>query len=143
MNRNLKIQNPEISGDETMITPDRLYQYLNQQDNRRKPHEILFSAIINLLLDDESATMISDVFFPRVGGKDHDRMIRIIENFPTWDKIVLYGTKILSGDIIEGKSNYFKNSADIPFNKVKSIRVKIIRSSPLLFIKAILCIGRP
>ena len=69
MNRNLKIQNPEIYSNENIITPDRLYQYLNKQDNRRKPHEILFSAIINLLLDDESATMISDVFSQEWGKR--------------------------------------------------------------------------
>ena len=62
---------------------------------------------------------------------------------PTWDKVILYGAKIISGDIIKGNGSIFKSAYKIPFNETKKIKIKLIRSKGLFLVKSLLNIGRP
>lgn len=143
MNKNLRIDSKEIYSNESVITPDRLDSYLNKQENRLKFHERFFSSIINILLDDESSAKVVDGLFERIGGKDFNKLVYAISSLPTWDKVILYGTKIISGDIRKSDNSIFRTNYGIPFKDIKKIKIKIVRSKGLSLIKSILAIGRP
>ncbi len=143
MNNNLAIDSEEIYNHPDVIPPDRLNSYLGRQETRLKPYERFFSSIISILLDDESSGKIIDGLFKKLGGKSHKELVKAVSQLPTWDKIKLYGTKILSGDVRRSDNNIFKSSYGIPFQKIKRIRVRITRSKGVFLVKSLLSIGRP
>ena len=70
-------------------------------------------------------------------------MINAISSLPTWDKVILHGTKIISGDVRKRSLSIFKSSYGIPFEQVKTINIGIIRSKGIFLVKSVLAIGRP
>jgi hypothetical protein len=144
MNKKLDIQSLVIAKNFDVITPDRLDEYLNAQNNQLKFHEKLLSSVIGLLLDEELKGKVLDgLAIERVGGEHHDRLIQVMTQLPTWDKIFLHGTKILSGDIIKSSVNIYADPRRLPFDRIKEIRVKLVKSKWLGLIKALLRVGRP
>jgi len=143
MNRNLAIHSEDIYNDPKVIPPDRLEHYLGRQENRLKPHERFFASIISLLLEDETSSKIVDGLFKRLGGKNYKQLISAISGLPTWDKVILHGTKIISGDIRKSDQSIFKSAYGIPFNQVKTIKIGIVRSKGLFLVKSLFSIGRP
>ncbi len=145
MNTNLEITDSAISKNPDVVTPDRLQDYLGQQDNKLKPHEKLFSSVIGLLLDEELKGKVLEVLdIERVGAAQHDKLVQEIGNLATWDKIFLHGTKILSGDIINRDiSNIYRYPQQIQINQVKEVRVGFIKSKWWGLAKAFFKLGRP
>jgi hypothetical protein len=143
MNRKLAIHSEDIYNDPKVIPPDRLDHYLGRQETRLKPHERFFASVISLLLDDETSSKIVDGLFKRLGGKDYKRLINSISGLPTWDKVILHGTKIISGDVRKSDRSIFKSAYGIPFDQVKTIKNGIIRSKGIFLVKSVLTIGRP
>lgn len=107
MNPKLTISNENIRNSPYVITPEKLTRYLDKQKGT-KSHERFFSSIINLLLEHEVASQLIDGLFSRVGGKDFSSILNIIDELATWDKVNLYGSKILIGDIKRSKVNIYK-----------------------------------
>jgi hypothetical protein len=146
MNPKLNIASLVIAKNFDVVTPDRLEAYLGRQDNQLKPHEQLFASVIGLLLDEELKGKVLDgLEIERVGGEHHDRLIQEIGKLATWDKILLHGTKILSGDIIDRSiPHIFTNYTDrLPIEITKEIKVGFVRSKWWGLLKAFLKIGRP
>jgi hypothetical protein len=144
MNKKLDIQSLVIEKNFDVITPERLDEYLSAQNNQLKFHEKLLSSVIGLLLDEELKGVVLDgLAIERVGGENHERLIQVIGQLPTWDKIFLHGTKILSGDIIKSSANIYADPRQLPFDRIKEIRVKLVKSKWWGFIKALLRVGRP
>jgi Nuclease-related domain len=145
MNSNLEITDLAISRNPDVVTPDRLQDYLGQQDNKLKTHEKLFASVIGLLLDEELKGKVLDgLSIERVGGEHHERMIQEIGMLATWDKIFLHGTKILSGDIINRDiASIYRYPQQVKINQVKKIQVGFVKSKWLGLAKAFLKIGRP
>jgi Nuclease-related domain len=143
MNPKLQIRSPKIAESADVITPDRLETYLNSQNAKLKFHERLFSAVIGVLLDDETKGKILDgVGIELVGGEKHERLVQAIRELGTWDKIFVHGTKILSGDIWRNSPvNIFTNHQSL--EGVKTIQVRFTKSKWLGFFQALLKIGRP
>lgn len=141
MNSRLSIESPEIYNNPDVVTPDKLNDYLNNQKTQLEPHQKMFASIISLILDSESSSKIIDGLFSRLGGKDHTKIVQFINELPTWDKIKLFGTKILSGDII--RDNIYSSAYKVPFEKIKKIKIRIVRSEGLFLVKSILKLGRP
>jgi Nuclease-related domain len=148
MNPKLKIASLKIARNANVITPERLETYLSQQDNQLKTHEQLFSSVIGLLLDEELKGKVLDgLAIERVGGEHHDRMIQEIAKLATWDKIFLHGTKILSGDLMDRSiPNLFSDASDprqLPLDRAKEIRIRLMKSRWWGLLKAFFKIGRP
>jgi len=143
MNKNLAIDSKEIYSSPHVIPPDRLDSYLSRQKNRFSLSQKFFASVINLLLDEESSSKIIGGLFKRLGGHTHKQLIQEIKVLQTWDKVVLYGTKILSGDIYKSDKNIFKVVYKVPFKETKKIKVRIIRNKVLYLAKSIMAIGRP
>ena len=146
MNPKLKIASMAIAKNPDVVTPNRLEEYLDRQNNQLKAHEKLFSSVIGLLLDEELKGKVLDgLAIDRVGGIHHDRLIQEVGKLATWDKIFLYGTKILSGDIIDRSiPNLFRRYPNhLPLDRAKEIRISFVKSKWLGLIKAFLRIGRP
>jgi len=141
MNSRLIIESSEIYNNPDVVTPDRLNDYLNNQKTQLEPHQKMFASIISLILDSESSSKIIDGLFSRLGGKDHIKIVQFINEIPTWDKIKLFGTKILSGDII--RDNIYSSAYKVPFEKIKKIKIRILRSEGLFLAKSLLKLGRP
>jgi hypothetical protein len=143
MNPKLQIRSPIISESADVITPDRLETYLNSQNAKLKFHERLFSAVIGVLLDDETKGKVLDgIGIELVGGEKHNQLVQAIRELGTWDKVFLHGTKILSGDIWRSSPvNIFMTHQSL--DGVKTIQVRFIKSKWLGFFKALLRIGRP
>ena len=144
MNPKLEIQSREIKNHPDIITPDRLEEYLVTQNNRLKPHERFLDSVIGIILDDETKGKVLDGFsIERVGGEKHELAIDLIEKLPTWDKIFLRGTKILSGDVHLRESTIYADSFNIPFRDIKEIRISFQESKMLGFLKALFRFGLP
>ena len=141
MNSGLKIDNAEIYNHPDIITREKLDEYLNNQKSQLDSHQRFFDSVISLILDNESSAKVIDGLFSRLGGKDHKKVVSFVNELPTWDTIKLYGTKILSGDIV--RDNIYQSAYRVPFDKIKKIKVKIIRSENLLLANSLLKIGRP
>jgi Nuclease-related domain len=145
MNSNLEITNSAIARNPDVVAPDRLQDYLGQQDNKLKPHEKLFASVIGLLLDEELKGKVLDgLAIERVGGERHERLIQEIGMLATWDKIFLHGTKILSGDIINRDiANIYRYPNRVQINQVKEVQVGFVKSKWLGLAKAFFKVGRP
>lgn len=145
MNSNLEITDSAISKNPDVVTPDRLQDYLSQQNNKLKPHEKLFASVIGLLLDEELKGKVLDgLSIERVGGERHDRIVQEIGMLATWDKIFLHGTKILSGDIINRDiASIYRYPNRVQINQVKKVQVGFVKSKWLGLAKAFFKIGRP
>lgn len=144
MNPKLRILSPGIMNHPDVITPDRLEAYLSAESNKLKTHERFLSSVIGLLLDHETKGKFLDgLSIRRVGADGHERMIRALRELPTWDKVFLRGTKLLSGDVVPGPRNIFKDRRGIPFGRVKEARVVFPASKWASLAKAVLKIGRP
>ena len=141
MNRNLKIEDHEISEHPDVVTPDRLDAYLDSEDSSMEPYQRLFASIMSLLLDSESSGKLIDGIFSRIGGKDHERLLSFLRELPTWDRIHLYGTRVLVGDIIH--NTIYQSAYKVPFEKIRKIKVRIARKSGVFLAKSLLRIGRP
>lgn len=143
MNKNLAIDSEEIYNSNAVIPPDKLDTYLGKQKNSLAPHQRFFASIINIILDEESSGKVIDGLFKRIGGHQHKQLIHEINTLPTWDKVVLYGTKVLSGDVIKSDKNIFKSAYKVPFDRTQKIKIRILRSKSLFLVKSVLNIGRP
>lgn len=143
MNKNLVIDSPEIYNDSRVIPPDQLDKYLSKQETRLKMHERFFASVIKLLLDKEVSQKIIGGLFDILGKKDFRRLIDVISALPTWDKVVLHGTKIISGDVRKSDRHIFKSAYKIPFDKIKKIKIRFVRSKGLFLAKSLLNIGKP
>lgn len=144
MNPKLKIQSAEIERHPDVVMPDRLGGYLDSQNNKLKTHERFLSSLIGVILDDETKGKVLDgLSIKRVGEENHDRLVELIRELPTWDKVFLRGTKILSGDVLARESNFYADVQNVPFNDIKEIRVSFSESKSLGFLKAALRIGKP
>ncbi len=143
MNPKLRICSPAIAEHPDVITPERLETYLSSQDAKLKLHERLFSAVIGVLLDDETKNKVLDgVGIELVGGSKHQQLLKYLRELGTWDRAFLRGTKIISGDVrMRSSANIFMDS--ISLDGVKSITVRYVRSKWLGFFKALFRIGRP
>jgi Nuclease-related domain len=143
MNPKLRICSPAIAEHPDVITPERLETYLSSQDSKLKLHEQLFSAVIGVLLDDETKNKVLDgVGIELVGGGKHEKLLKYLRELGTWDRVFLRGTKIISGDVrTRSSTNIFMDS--ISLDRVKSIRVRYVQSKWLGFFKALFRMGRP
>ncbi len=144
MNPKLRIQSEVIERHPDVITPDCLGDYLDAQTNKLKTHERFLSSLIGVILDDETKGKVLDGFsIKRVGDENHDRLIALIKELPTWDKVFLRGTKILSGDVLARESDFYADIQDVPFKDIKEIRVSFTESKSFGFLKATFRIGKP
>ncbi|MFW5758855.1 MAG: hypothetical protein ACOCYO_09250 [Bacteroidota bacterium] len=143
MNNNLRIESKEIYNSAYVIPPDQLDAYLANQKNRVAPHKRFISSVVDILLDEESSKKFKNGFIQKIGGEDHRKLIYDIMKLPTWDKVYLYGNKVLTGDILKSEPNIFKSTYKVPFRDTHRIKVRLVRSKSSLFVKSVLTVGRP
>ena len=140
-NQGLKISSDSIINNPNVVIPNRLIGYLSKQNPQLEPHQRFFSSIISILLEEEVAGKIIDGLFDRLGGDKHKSLIREISKLKTWDHIHLYGSRVITGDIV--KYNIFSRSPRTHFNNIGTIKVNIVRNKAIGLVKALTKFGRP
>jgi hypothetical protein len=142
MNPNLTILSRAISGNRNVITPDRLMTYLERQGQHSPSiqHRV-FAAAIHMLLEEEAANKITDGLFGRLGGAAHALLLHELGTLPTWDRIYLYGSRVLLGHIIH--TDLFADGMVTPHERRGSIHIKLVRNRLLGLVNAILKFRRP
>ncbi len=98
LNRNLTVD-WAIGNNPDVIVPSKLHNYLAQQKSASTSQNLVCS-VIEYCLSQENAQLVVDGLFGRVTQEKFHQTVKLIEELPTWDKLVLNGTRILKGDLL-------------------------------------------
>lgn len=101
MNERLVLE-PSIKNDPFVIPRNRLNNYLTTQRGSSFGERFLYS-IIEACLDFENSKIVIDGLFKAMPQKYVSKIKKNLASLGTWDKIGLYGQKILTGDVLKIK----------------------------------------
>jgi len=99
MNQNLSIS-PGIASNPDVVPWDRLNDYLATQRGASYAERFVHS-VIQMCLDSEKSSLVLDGLFHSMNKRHFDTAIEIFSTLETWDKVVLHGGKVLSGDCLK------------------------------------------
>jgi hypothetical protein len=99
MNHNLDIEN-RIQSNPCVVTPKRLNKYLNSHKGTKLTENIIHS-LIEFCLDFEKSKIIIEGLFKAMPKKYYKKACRLLENLGTWDRVGLFGQRILTGDVLK------------------------------------------
>lgn len=98
LNKNLALEQ-SIANNPDVITLGKLAGYLGQQ-KRASTGQNLVCSVIEYCLSQEKAELIVDGLFGRMTQEKFGQMVDLIDSLPTWDKLMLNGTRVLKGDLL-------------------------------------------
>jgi hypothetical protein len=99
MNNKLTID-PVISNNPNVVPHYKIQKYLNRQKGANWGERVLYS-IVEICLAQEKSKIVLDGMFNSLSGNDIRKMKELFINLPTWDKLGLYGEKVINGDAIK------------------------------------------
>ena len=99
MNNRLAIDS-RISNNPNVVPHHKIQKYLNHQKGANWGERVLFS-IVEICLAQEKSKIVLDGLFNSLNREDLGKMKELFMNLPTWDKLGLYGEKIINGDAIK------------------------------------------
>jgi hypothetical protein len=95
MNPNLALP-PSIGNHPDVITRDKLAAFLDGQQ-RAGLAERVFRSVIEFCLGGEAAHGLTGA----LGGASFAALVKCVGDIPTWDRLRLYGGKVLTGDVYD------------------------------------------
>jgi hypothetical protein len=98
LNRNLRLD-WAIANNPDVITLAKLGSYLGQQ-KRATVSQNIVCGVIEYCLSQENAQLVVEGLFGRVTQEKFHQTVSLIDQLPTWDKVMLNGTRILKGDLL-------------------------------------------
>jgi hypothetical protein len=114
MNQNLRISS-SIESNSDVVPCYRLNNYLSAQKGASYAERFIHSAI-EMCLDSEKSNLVLDGLFHAMHSKNFEIARNTISKLETWDKVVLYGGKVLTGDCLK----LFADSSPINFKSLPS-----------------------
>lgn len=99
MNDKLTID-PRISKNLNVVLHHEIQKYLNRQKWANWGERVLYS-IVEICLAQEKSKIVLNGLFNSLNGNDIRKMKELFMNLPTWDKLGLFGKKIINGDAIK------------------------------------------
>ena len=144
MNKNLRLDK-SIASDPDVIPYKKLNAYLSTQKGATFTERFLHS-VVEFCLDSEKSSIVLDELFDSLNKKTFEDMQKQLMKLQTWDKVVLHGGRILTGDVLvlnlESKSikmKSLKNNTEYPLkwnrSKIFGLLQAIITTFPLGKIK--------
>jgi hypothetical protein len=91
---------PIIANNPNVVPPDRLDDYLATQKGSSFAERIIHS-IIEICLDLEKSETIVEGLFRAMPSRLFKKIKKLFCNLGTWDKVGLYGDKVLTGDVLK------------------------------------------
>lgn len=98
LNRNLSVD-WAIANNPDVIIPSKLHNYLAQQRSNSTAKNLVCS-VIEYCLSQENAQLVVDGLFSRMTQDKFHQTTKLIDELPTWDKLMLNGTRVLKGDLL-------------------------------------------
>ncbi len=99
MNDKLRID-PRISKNPNVVPHYKIQKYLSRQKGSNWGERVLYS-IVEICLAQEKSKIVLDGLFNSLNGSEIRKMKELFINLPTWDKLGLFGEKIINGDAIK------------------------------------------
>lgn len=99
MNEKLTID-PRISKNPNVVPHYKIQKYLSRQKGSNWGERVLYS-IVEICLAQEKSKIVLDGLFNSLNGNDIRKMKELFLSLPTWDKLSLFGEKIINGDAIK------------------------------------------
>lgn len=99
MNYNLRMDN-SIEQHPDIISRSRLDEYL-QRHRRMSLGQCFVSAMIDICVASETAAVLQRGLFGVMPSQQCEKISKALSEVGTWDRLLLYGTKVVSGDLIE------------------------------------------
>ncbi|WP_412508496.1 nuclease-related domain-containing protein [Roseovarius sp. SYSU LYC5161] len=133
-NRNLSIPS-EAASREEIVMRHQLERFLSHQKASGFGERIMMS-VLKLCLEQEASRIASEGFFGSIPTHDFDEATNAVSRLETFDKLELYGGRVLSGDTLKLKANGQSLSLkDLPSGT--RISVKCRRNKIFLFFSAL------
>lgn len=99
MNPRLHIDS-SISQNPNIVPYDKINHYLRNQKGTHLGEQMLHS-IVEICLAQEKSKVVLDGLFQSLNKNDLKRMIKLFTNLHSWDKLGMFGEKIVTGDVIK------------------------------------------
>lgn len=99
MNPRLRIA-PAIAQHPAVVTPHRLGEYLATQRGSSFAERLVHS-VVELCLDSDKSSVILDGLFHAMSSNSFATARESLSALETWDKVVLHGGRVLSGDALK------------------------------------------
>jgi hypothetical protein len=135
MNQNLKMSKG-IAANPDVVSCERIGQYLSTQRGASFAERFVHSAI-EVCLDFESSSRLLGGLFQAMPGSRFDAALDALSSLETWDKVVLHGGKVLTGDCLK----LFTAASTVDLKSLPSgtrCRIRWTRSRFLALAKALL-----
>ena len=88
-----------ISSHPDVITWNSLPGYLDRQEPRKSVERILCS-VVDLCLKSEASEIVQEEMYGSMSGERFKAIEAAISRLRTWDRLRLFGTKVLTGDLL-------------------------------------------
>lgn len=128
-----------LYNDPNIITANKLGNYLNGQ-SRNGVGKAMVCSLIEYCFSSEKASLLIDGLFNRMTKDTFNSTVQAISNVRTWDRLLLNGTKVITGDLLK----LSLNGQMFPHKSLASstnIKVFWTRNKLLGLAKALLNIG--
>lgn len=133
-NRNVRIPSTVARRDE-IVMHHELERFLSHQKASGFGERFLMS-VLELCLEREASQIAVEGFFEAIPARDYDAATNAVSRLETFDKLELYGGKVLSGDLRELRTS----GESISLKDLRSgeiVRVECIRRKLISFIAAV------
>lgn len=133
-NRKVSVPSAVARRDE-IVMHHELERFLSHQRASGFGERFLMS-VLELCLEQEASQIAADGFFSAIPTRDYDVATHAISQLETFDKLELYGGRVLSGDLLELRAN----GQSIPLKNLPSggiVRVECVRSKLISFFAAV------
>ncbi|WP_432254746.1 hypothetical protein [Limimaricola sp. AA108-03] len=145
-NQNVRVP-LEVAKRDEVVMHHELKKFLSHQKASGFGERFMMS-VLELCLEQEASKIAADGFFSAIQNDDFEAATHAISQLETFDKLKLYGGRVLSGDLLELRANGHSISLkNLPSGK--TISVKCRRNKLLLFFAAVLgsspmiCLSEP
>ncbi|WP_372923037.1 nuclease-related domain-containing protein [Roseovarius sp.] len=134
-NKNLRLP-VDLARRDEIVMHHELDRFLGHQRASGFGERFLMS-VLELCLEQEASQIASEGFFSAIPTRDFEASTRAVAQLETFDKIELYGGRVISGDLRELRT---ANGQSIPLKQLSSgstVRVQCMRNKLFLFFSAL------
>lgn len=134
-NKNLRLP-VDLARRDEVVMHHELDRFLSHQRASGFGERFLMS-VLAFCLEQEAGEIAADGFFSAIPTRDYDAATRAVSELGTFDKLELYGGRVLSGDLLKLRAN----GQSIPLKELpsgKAVRVECVRNKLVLFFVALL-----
>lgn len=142
-NRNVSVPSAVARRDE-IVMHHELERFLSHQKASGFGERFLMS-VLELCLEQEASQIAADGFFSAIPTLDYDAAVRAVSQLETFDKLELFGGRVISGDLLELRGNgppiKLKDlpsggivSVECVRNKLISFFVAVFGSGPMIWL---------